>query len=119
NRDSLIYVLKVHETVDVEDEKDPFAVGAVKWFFPNHVTLRITAQSGLFTIHPKPAKPDEDSDVDHLIIPGERRREIKRDLYKFGIHRATLFPGLDGLARHIEWTENRFALSMPGSNQAK
>jgi len=57
----------------------------------------------LFTIHPKPLEPLVSSQIERLIIKREIRRNLKHVLYRYGIHRAILFPGLDGLAEHIKW----------------
>ena len=72
-------------------------------FIPTHVTQRITAQAGLFTIHPNPTEEFNDSAVEVLIISEESRRKLKKELYQYGIHRASLFPDLDNLTQHIEW----------------
>jgi hypothetical protein len=36
-------------------------------------------------------------------VPAAARKQLKHTLYRYGIHRASLFPDLDGTARHIEW----------------
>jgi restriction endonuclease Mrr len=82
---------------------DPFARGTVGRFIPRHVTRRITAQTGLFTIHPEPHVAFQDSEIDRLIIKATYRKALKSTLFRYGIHRASLFPDLDGLSRHIEW----------------
>jgi hypothetical protein len=87
----------------MDDHPDPFKLKAVGKFIPNHITPRITAQAGLFTVHPDPREPLALRDIDRWIIPNACREDLKRVLYKYGIHRATLFPDLDGLSRHIEW----------------
>lgn len=101
--DSVIYALKGAGQADPTTMQDPFEITGVERVIPSHVTARITAQAGLFTIHHDPRVPFESDRVDRLIIPGNARRELKKTLYKYGIHSATLFPGLEGLSRHIEW----------------
>ncbi len=75
---------------------------------PSHLTRRITAQRGLFTIH---AHPDQDWDPPSLIkwtIPAAGCFTLKRMLDFCGINEASLFPDLDGLAQHLgfryKWT---------------
>jgi len=103
--DSAIYVLKQQTFVaDPETWKDPLGMGGMPLrYIPNHITERIIAQSGLFSFHPVPGQPYEDVDLDKLIIPAKFRRKIKQVLYRYGFHEESLFPGLDGLARHITW----------------
>ena len=101
--DSLIYAFKSHGYIKTEENPDPFKIDKVRKFIPNHITNRITAQSGLFTIHPNPHEPFESKLIDTIIIPEAIRRKLKKTLYKYGIHNFTLFPDLDGLSKHIEW----------------
>ena len=101
--DSIVYAYKSNVFVLVDKHPKPFRVPDVSKFIPNHVTTRITAQAGLFTIHPTPQIPFVSDKIDKIIIPNNLREKLKKTLYKFGIHRATLFPDLDGLAEHIEW----------------
>lgn len=100
--DSAVYVLKGEKFIDTE-LVSPFELKHVSKYIPIHITPRITAQSALFTIHPDPAKALDSPSVEKLLIPGSFRRELKRILYRYGIHRAALFPGLDGIADHIQW----------------
>jgi hypothetical protein len=102
--DSVVYAYRDNTFVDTDANDDPFSRNSVERFLPRHVSLRIVAQAGIFT-----TQPDIRSDlrldrrVVRIIIPAQFRRPLKSMLYKYGIHRATLFPGLDGLAKHIEW----------------
>ena len=101
--DSIVYAYKSNIFILLDKNPKPFRVSAVSKFIPNHVTSRITARAGLFTIHPSPNVPFNSAKIDKIIIPKSLRKKLKKTLYKFGIHRATLFPGLDGLAVHIAW----------------
>jgi len=100
--DSAIYVLKGQKFIDT-GLISPFELKEVSKYIPIHITPRITAQSGLFTVHPDPAKALNSSAVEKLVIRASFRRELKKILYRYGIHRAALFPGLDGLAAYIQW----------------
>lgn len=101
--DSVIYAYRSKKRIVTETGGDPFARNTVGKFIPRHVTRRITAQTGLFTIHPDPSIPFKDPSVDRLIITRKFRKPLKHTLFRYGIHRANLFPDLDGLCRHIEW----------------
>jgi len=101
--DSCVYAFKSNQYLNVDKNPDPFDRKKIGKFIPRHVTPRITAQTGLFTIHPSPLTPFESSRIDRLVIAADFRRDLKRTLWKYGIHEATLFPDTDGLCRHIEW----------------
>jgi hypothetical protein len=101
--DSVIYAYKHQTYINTEKHTDPFAQ---KWsgkFIPSHVTPRITAQAGVFTVSFDPRAPFEAEGLHIWRIPSAKRKEIKKTLYRYGIHSASLFPGLDGLTKHLEW----------------
>lgn len=104
--DSVIYALKSKELINTTEHIDPFAIDSVGRFLPRHITKRITAQAGLFTIHPEPKVEFEDENLQKLIIKRSFRRNFKGILYKYGVHRFSLFPDLDGLSTHIDWFQN-------------
>ncbi|MBA7666016.1 hypothetical protein ES703_74091 [subsurface metagenome] len=82
-------------------------------YTPNHVTAQITAQQALFTLHGY----DEDSEgfiamekhtpycdrLTKLIVPVSSFSELRFQLDRCGINNASMFPGISGLCRHIEW----------------
>ena len=103
NTDSLIYAYETRWFISVKDNPDPFDYKKVGKFIPRHITARITAQSGLFTIHPNPYMPFTSDKIDRIIIPNDVRFTLKKTLNRYGINRVSLFPGLDGLAKHIQW----------------
>jgi len=107
--DSLIYVSKGKGPLDLVDTQlfpDPFETErSIMKFIPSYVTERISAQTGVFTVHKFPTSGDNtfNFNIDKLIIKHDFRKTLKDILYRYGIHRASLFPGLDGLASHITW----------------
>ena len=103
DQDSLIYAYNIKLFISVEDNPYPFQYKRVGKFIPRHITARITSQSGIFTIHPNPYEPFRSDHIDRIIIPNKIRFELKQTLNRYGINRVSLFPGLDGLARHIQW----------------
>lgn len=101
--DSVVYAYRSAKSIGTT-RGDPFKVEKVERFIPRHVTRRITAQTGLFTAHPDPATPFENAkSIDRLIIDRKFRKRLKHTLFRYGIHRGSLFPDLDGLSKHIEW----------------
>jgi len=108
--DSVIIAYKSKKLINPKKylEKNPYSMDEVIKFYPAHITPRIIAQSGVFTLHPEPNKPleslpEEKPNIDFLIIPNNIRKKFKNTLNRFGIDRGSLFPDLDGLSRHIEW----------------
>lgn len=103
NGDSAIYAYRSFKHLRIEDYPDPFQVDRISRIIPNHVTIRITVQSGLFTIHPNPYEPFKSTAIKKAIIPNLQRKTLKRALSTVGIDVASMFPDLDGIARHIDW----------------
>ena len=100
---SAIFVYKIPAYINTDVNKDPFKFGRIGKFIPTHITRRIAAQAGLFTIHPRPAEELTSKAIEKIIIHNDARKPIKYILYSYGIHRASLFLDLDGLAKHITW----------------
>jgi hypothetical protein len=106
NEDGAIYVLdKQSEFLSGKEEKeiDPLQICRQKVYLPSHISERIKAQSGLFTITPDPTKPLEKNIVARIRINKNSKREIKIMLNKIGVHEKALFPDIDGLSRWIRW----------------
>jgi hypothetical protein len=99
--DSVVYVYNAKKRI--QRNTDPFAIKEVSRYLPNHVTSRLTAQSGIFTVHPNPSFPFESPDIHRIVIPCCARRKLKKMLSICGINRASLFPDLDGLASHMQY----------------
>jgi hypothetical protein len=87
------------------DDCDPFKMEKIGRFVPRGIHARVASQQGEFTIHPKPFKPvlRDDEGVTTVRIPANARRAMRLDLWRFGIHREALMPGLDGLGNHLRW----------------
>jgi hypothetical protein len=103
DNDSAIYVWNSEEVVDTDQFTDPFAFDHVARYRPPYISERITNQSGVFTIHPEPNKAFEPTDMVKIKIPSSERRRLKQILYKYGINRKILFPGLEGISADITW----------------
>jgi hypothetical protein len=101
--------------IDVFKVKSPFDIEGVRIVQPFYPTRKMTAQSGLFTIHGDPWE-----DLDKL-VPGsfetdilrgekwvvcrEAKQSIVAELMRLGISARTLFPDLSGLVRGLIETE--------------
>lgn len=91
------------------DSLDPFAIKKIHAFHPTHVTIRITAQQGCFTVHPPPfydmrRVQRTDEELVKFTIKRKYRVQIKNDLDRLGVNCASLFPDLDGLCKYLKWS---------------
>jgi len=107
NGNSLIYVYESKAYLNIK-ELNPLKIQRDGRFIPSHITRRITAQSGVFTIHHNPSEPFSSKRIKKFYIESDFRKPLKNILYNYGIHRASLFPDLDGLSCHIQWLRSRF-----------
>jgi hypothetical protein len=82
---------------------DPFSIASWALYEPKYINPRIGQQSGLFSIHGEPNKPLEDKVITKVTIAKDAKEHILQTIESLGIHGATLFPGLDGIAAHIKW----------------
>ena len=98
-----VYIHKAEKLVKLNDTFDPFAINEVKRFIPKHWDNRIIAQGGLFTVHNDPYTPWQPKDLKTILIHKDVRRAIKRTLNRFGVHYGTIYPDIDGIAKHIKW----------------
>ncbi|WP_077728182.1 FRG domain-containing protein [Methylocaldum sp. 14B] len=88
----------------VKTDEDCKKVGnEVFAYYPQHLTPRITAQRGLFTYHEKPEQPFISERLVKWIIPSLICFDLKLAVSKCGINEASMFPDLDGLAKHVGW----------------
>lgn len=96
------------EFVDV-DVDTPFGLTAVKFFEAPLIASRVSAQSGLFTVHPKPDiewNPSTD-EIRRFRISAKRRDEFRTKLHGIGINAAFVWGDLQGLGEHLRWHFNQ------------
>ncbi len=100
---SAVFILHEPEQIEVNPQDSPFSVKKVGRVDVTHLTPRLAAQSGTFTIHPTPQEPLNGDNLTAVLVPQKMRRDLKQMLHNYGINQRTLFPGLDGLAAHLKW----------------
>ena len=82
-------------------------------YIPPSTSPRIVQQTGVFTYHPVPTKPleetlNEGEELQRITIAGQFRKKICGELHHYGINYLSLFPDLDGAAAHFRWwVENK------------
>jgi len=119
HKDSAVYVLKGYQVLSTEMHENPFEYSKVGKFVPHRINPRISAQIGVFTIHPELEEPLLSDDIDKLIIANEMRNDLKKVLDMYGINRATLFPDLDGLTQHIAWQRTAIYFSVNETKEGR
>ena len=96
------YATKSPRLVSRLEAEDPFSIDTVRLYRPPHLSGRIPAQRGVFTIHPKPTEPYKPEGV-KILMSEELCRSVKLNLNTCAINQATLFPDLVGLSDNIRW----------------
>jgi hypothetical protein len=89
-----------------QDNDDVFSeFGPVKLYRPPHISARIPAQQGVFTVHPNPDKEEFEPQLVERweLMKARETFWLKQILATCGINRASLFPDLDGLAEYMGW----------------
>lgn len=116
NQNGVVWMFDVPEedVVGVENKQSPFEGKRTKVFKPNHITERITSQAGWFTVHklidqnkkfvPLESNKNYSKKLSKFIIPSKLFAECRVKLNKMGINHWTVFPDLEGLCKHIEWS---------------
>lgn len=88
-----------------EDDKDPFAFSGIALYRPRSLAARISHQGAMFTVHGPPSEPISEAhgELYRVDIDPAFRPVLMKDLTRFGISHASLFPGLEGLSRAMNW----------------
>jgi hypothetical protein len=112
NRALWLMEINPDELADCENFS-PFNTNKTVAFKPNHITQRLISQNGWFTTHKfilkdkRFAKLNNLSSFKRTIIKvqftNDMREEVLTRLDSLGINEFTLFPGLDGLSKYLEW----------------
>jgi hypothetical protein len=111
--DAAVWALDVQEDDMAAYEDNPFNLDRTKVFRPGHHDPRIIAQAGYFSAHRYIETSDKLSRLDAVVTMKKRLRkfevpsaafaQIRIDLARCGINRASLFPDLQGLCGHLLW----------------
>jgi hypothetical protein len=98
-------VLKASERVR---SGSPFTIDRPVKYYPNVITPRIRAQEGVFVICPEVESPldhklPQDWKIESCVIPAAKKRTLRYELFRLGVHASSLFPGIEGLAARVGW----------------
>lgn len=100
DEDAGLYIIDRPNGVESLD-RHPFDIREVCFFYPGYVTPRLVSQRGMFTVHPYPDRPYNDSRVRQIVIGKECKSVFRRKLDSGGTHHASIFADLDGLSRRL------------------
>jgi len=100
---SCVYIHKEERMIESYEPFDPFTINHVRYFVPKNLDNRITAQLGLFTVHNDPYTPWEPKGLETILIHKDIREKIKTAIHRMGINASTLYPGIDGIGKHVAW----------------
>jgi type I restriction enzyme M protein len=86
----------------------PFAITEAAKFYPNVITPRIRAQEGVFVVCADLETPLDQVlpktwKIERLFIPSARKKDLRYELFRLGIHPSSLFPEIGGLAARVKW----------------
>jgi len=105
---SAIYIYEKSLKAIINKKFKSIKVNELEFFIPNHNHERIINQNGLFTVHPFPWQELKDKKISVVTIDLEFRRELRKILNRLGVNKATIYPGLDGVAGNIKWMVTDF-----------
>jgi hypothetical protein len=109
--DGVVWILQSEDLEDLGDE-DALSIERVKLVRPRHIVGRIVSQLGTFTIHPLVGDdvapidviPEHSTSLKKLTIARESFAEIRWVLDRCGVNASSIYPGLDGLCSHLQWS---------------
>jgi|SRR2546422_3125959 len=103
SKSGVIYAVRDVPNVSKDDAENPFEMTDVRLYRPPHITSRIPAQRGVFTIHHDPTQEYTPESIRRWTVAPVACGKIKNILSACAINESSLFPGVDGLSRHIRW----------------
>jgi len=90
--------------VSRKEAGDPFQIEDILVLGPPHLHRRLALQSAMFTVHPPGLSMVGDysqGEVLKFVISGTKRPILRWQLAELNLTHASLFPGLDGIAKHL------------------
>jgi FRG domain len=101
SEDAALYAVPQMSRVIRSDQRSISEIEEISLIQPKHLSQRITAQSALLTIHPRPEEAYAPEYSLKIIVKRAACARLEHTLGVFGINRATLFPSLDGLCDEL------------------
>lgn len=105
--DAVLYIFDTADLNEVDFKTDPFSIKSDLIFYPNHLSRRIVAQKGLFTIHSNPENIFTVPSLERIIIKKECHVDMLLTLESYDVNTFSLFPDLNGLAKQLTFNHIR------------
>ncbi len=112
--DAAVFAYSTATKIEQHSTEDPLLFQGIARVQPRPVAARIGRQSGSFTVHGPPDTDladalNQDDELIKLVIAKSFREKLLVKLGSLGVHRATLFPDLDGLAAYMNWVTEEWS----------
>lgn len=101
DKDCVLYVFNGKKLKIADEKQNPMKIDSDMIYFPKHISKRISAQSGLFTIHSQPGKVFKPDSLERIIIKKRCRIDLFLTLNVYHVNEFTLFPDLNGLSTKL------------------
>jgi hypothetical protein len=121
--DGKVYRLGDMESLNTIKSPEPFEITKDYIIKAPNISPRISAQSAYFTISKDPTRSLVVSldfqvfgrDYHEIIIPSSQKINILNELNHYRINAATLFPGLDGIGKKLNFEFDRYKFILKNS----
>jgi hypothetical protein len=101
---AVIYALHAPKSIDISANRSPFdGYTNVMLLNPPHLVQRIVSQDGIFTVFPNPTIPLEKTKTRRILVQNKDKAIFLKRLFRLGVHHASIFPDIDGIAKHLSW----------------
>lgn len=115
--DGVVWTFTARDDEYIEDlRSSPLEQHVTRVYEPSNVVPRITAQGACFTVHGYDKKTQSFIPLEQdrrykklltkLLIDGNSFHGIRYQLDRCGINSSSLFPDIEGLCRHVEWSHS-------------
>jgi type I restriction enzyme M protein len=102
DKDGAVYFARRINEIDLLKQPDPFGISDTRAWHPLQIDQRMFFQQSLFTVSNNPLEPLKNDIQIKALIKKEAKETLIKTLKLFGIDFGTIFPGLEGAARHAE-----------------
>ena len=107
DKDGAIFIYPADKYI-ITENKTPYDVTAEVIFYqPSTSSDRLANQFGYFSVHKNPNKDfiaiSKFGSLEKIINPKNLKKELISMFNQYGINYISLFPDLDGLAKHLSW----------------
>jgi hypothetical protein len=99
--DGVVYVLAELPLLETQVVRDPFRVDEDYYIRPPHISPRVAAQTSCFTVSKDPVKPIQCRERP-ITVRADAKSNLLRQIARYGMSEASLFPDLDGLGRELK-----------------